>query len=39
VHLRPDGQANYGAVAGVLASAQRLGVTRLGVVGNERFAP
>jgi biopolymer transport protein ExbD len=39
VHLRPDGQANYGAVAGVLASAQRLGVTQLGVVGNERFAP
>ena len=39
VHLRPDGQAAYGAVAGVLASAQRLGVTQLGVVGNERFAP
>jgi biopolymer transport protein ExbD len=39
VHLRPDGQASYGAVAGVLASAQRLGVTQLGVVGNERFAP
>ena len=39
VHLRPDGQANYGAVAGVLARAQRLGVTQLGVVGNERFAP
>ena len=39
VHLRPDGQAAYGAVARVLASAQRLGVTQLGVVGNERFAP
>ena len=39
VHLRPDGQAAYGAVAGVLASAQRLGVTQLGVVGNERFTP
>ncbi len=39
VHLRPDGRAAYGAVAKVLASAQRLGVTQLGVVGNERFAP
>ena len=39
VHLRPDGQAAYGAVARVLASAQRLGVTQLGMVGNERFAP
>jgi len=39
VHLRPNGQAAYGAVARVLASAQRLGVTQLGMVGNERFAP
>jgi biopolymer transport protein ExbD len=39
VHLRPDGQAAYGAVARVLASAQRLGVIQLGMVGNERFAP
>jgi biopolymer transport protein ExbD len=39
VHLRPDGHAAYGAVARVLASAQRLGVTQLGMVGNERFAP
>ncbi len=39
VHLRPDGQAPYGAVARVLSSAQRSGVTQLGVVGNERFAP
>jgi biopolymer transport protein ExbD len=39
IHLRPDGQASYGAFARVLASAQRLGVTQLGVVGNEQFAP
>jgi biopolymer transport protein ExbD len=37
VHLRPSGAANYGAVAMVLASAQRVGVTKLGMVGNEQF--
>jgi biopolymer transport protein ExbD len=37
VHLRPSGAAHYGAVAMVLASAQRLGVTKLGMVGNEQF--
>jgi biopolymer transport protein ExbD len=39
VHLRPNKAADYGAVAMVLASAQRLGVTKLGMVGNEQFAP
>jgi biopolymer transport protein ExbD len=37
VQLRPDGSAAYGAVARVLAAAQRSGVTKLGMVGNERF--
>jgi biopolymer transport protein ExbD len=39
VHIRPNRLVEYRAVAGVLASAQRLGVTKLGMVGNERFAP
>jgi biopolymer transport protein ExbD len=39
LHLRPEKDAPYGAVAMVLASAQRLGATKLGMVGNERFAP
>ncbi len=39
VHLRPNKAADYGVVAMVLASAQRLGVTKLGMVGNEQFAP
>ena len=37
VHLRPNKLAEYKHVAMVLASAQRLGVTKLGVVGNEQF--
>ena len=39
VHLRPHKRVDYGAVAAVLASAQRLGVVKLGMVGNEQFAP
>lgn len=37
VHLRPNKLAEYRYVALVMASAQRLGVTKLGVVGNEQF--
>jgi biopolymer transport protein ExbD len=37
VHLRPDRKARYEAVAAVLASAQRLGLTKIGVVGSEQF--
>jgi len=37
VHIRPNKLVEYKAVATVLASAQRLGVTKLGVVGNEQF--
>ena len=34
VHLRPNKLAEYKDVAAVMASAQRLGVTKLGLVGN-----
>jgi biopolymer transport protein ExbD len=37
VHIRPNKLVEYKAVAQVLASAQRLGVTKLGMVGNEQF--
>lgn len=38
VHLRPNKLAKYEHVAMVMASAQRLGVTKLGLIGNEQFA-
>lgn len=38
LHLRPDAAAPYGAVARVLAAAQRLNVNKLGLVGQEQFA-
>lgn len=31
IHIRPDGQAPYGAIAHVMASAQREGISRMGV--------
>ena len=37
VHLRPNKLVAYKSVAGVMASAQRLGVTKIGMVGNEQF--
>ena len=37
VHLRPNKLVEYERVALVMASAQRLGVTKLGMVGNEQF--
>ena len=37
VHLRPNKLAEYKDVAGVMASAQRLGLVKLGLVGNEQF--
>src|SRR5882757_4584966 len=33
-HLRPDKAAKYAVVAGVLASSQRLGLTKIGIVGS-----
>ena len=38
LHIRSHAQAKYEATATVLASAQRLGMTKLGIVGTERFA-
>ena len=37
VHLRPNKDASYGVVASVMASAQRLGLTKIGIVGSEQF--
>ncbi|HUN93573.1 MAG TPA: biopolymer transporter ExbD [Burkholderiaceae bacterium] len=37
VHLRPNKLVAYKDVAAVMASAQRLGVKKLGLVGNEQF--
>jgi biopolymer transport protein ExbD len=37
IHLRPDRGAKYAIVAGVMASAQRLGLTKIGIVGSEQF--
>jgi biopolymer transport protein ExbD len=37
VHLRPNKLVEYKYVAGVMASAQRLGVNKIGMVGNEQF--
>jgi biopolymer transport protein ExbD len=38
IHLRPDRAAKYEAVAAALASAQRLGLVKIGLVGSEQFA-
>jgi biopolymer transport protein ExbD len=38
LHIRSHAKAKYAAVAGVLANAQRLGLTKLGIVGSEKFA-
>lgn len=37
VHLRPNKLVEYKSVVGVMAAAQRLGVTKIGMVGNEQF--
>jgi biopolymer transport protein ExbD len=37
VHLRPNKLVTYKHVAHVMATAQRLGVTKIGLVGNEQF--
>ena len=39
IHLRPDRAAKYEQVAAALASAQRLGLIKVGLVGAEQFAP
>jgi len=37
LHLLPDKEARYEIVAGVMASSQRLGLTKIGIVGSEQF--
>jgi biopolymer transport protein ExbD len=37
VHLRPNKLVKYRNVAMVMASAQRLGLTKIGIVGHEQF--
>lgn len=37
VHLRPNKLVAYKNVAAVMAAAQRLGITKLGIIGNEQF--
>ncbi|GIK84723.1 MAG: biopolymer transporter ExbD [Burkholderiales bacterium] len=37
LHIRPDKSAKYDVVAAVLAASQRLGVTKLGIIGSEQF--
>ena len=37
MHLRPDKSAKYEIVAAVMASSQRLGLTKIGIVGSEQF--
>ncbi|KVE38073.1 ExbD/TolR family protein [Burkholderia sp. BDU5] len=37
IHLRPNKLAPYKDVAAVLASAQRIGATKIGLIGNEQY--
>ena len=37
VHIRPNKLVAYRSVAAVMASAQRLGLNKIGMVGNEQF--
>jgi len=37
LHLRPDKRAKYSIVAAVMVSSQRLGLTKIGLVGSEQF--
>ena len=37
IHLRPNKRVKYDYVARVLADAQRLGIRKIGFVGNEEF--
>jgi biopolymer transport protein ExbD len=37
LHLRPDKASQYAVAATVMASAQRLGLTKIGLIGSEQF--
>ncbi|MBU6437634.1 MAG: biopolymer transporter ExbD [Betaproteobacteria bacterium] len=38
LHIKAAAKAKYEVLAGVLASAQRVGLTKLGILGSEQFA-
>jgi biopolymer transport protein ExbD len=38
LHIKAHAKAKYEVVAGVMASAQRIGLTKLGIVGSEQFS-
>jgi len=38
LHIKSDAKAKYEVIAGVLASAQRHGLNKLGILGTEQFA-
>ena len=38
VHINPNKLVDYSDVIAVMAAAQRLGVTKIGIVGNEQYA-
>jgi biopolymer transport protein ExbD len=37
VHVRPDRSARYEVVAMIMATSQKLGLTKIGLTGNEQF--
>jgi biopolymer transport protein ExbD len=37
LHLRPNKLVHYDRVAAVMASAKRIGLSKLGIVGNEQY--
>jgi biopolymer transport protein ExbD len=37
LHIRSHAKAKYESVALVMANAQRIGLTKLGIVGSEQF--
>lgn len=37
IHLRPDRSARYEVVAMIMAMSQKLGLTKIGLTGNEQF--
>ena len=39
IHIAPNRLAKYAHVAEVLAESQRLGIVKIGIVGNEQFMP
>ena len=38
IHVNPNKLANYSAVIGVMAAAERDGLTKIGIVGNEQYS-